>query len=85
MCFGLPCMGARVRLRRELRYRDSVIPAGETGIIEEEHLAEREVTVYFPEFDVRPRINEGMLEASPEDPLPPTGTSGTSQPVPVTA
>jgi hypothetical protein len=54
----------RVKSLIALRYEGKTIPPGESGVVEREHLSEREVTVNFPRFNfsVNPRVNVDALE-----------------------
>jgi hypothetical protein len=75
MCSGIPCRGQRVRLLRSVRHEEQVIPAGEEGTVEQEHLPQRQVTVDFDRFRfrVKPRIDADDLEVLGEAPSPVRG------------
>lgn len=71
MCFNLPCVGARVRLIRDLTHDEKVIRAGEIGTVVQEHTARGEVSVNFPRFRffTNPRVSEEMLRRAPRHAL----------------
>ena len=64
MCQGLPCIGAKVLLRRSIRIKGIQVPAESEGIIREEYLPQREVLVYFEAFGVEARLAEADLGES---------------------
>lgn len=61
MCQGLPCIGAKVMLRRNIQVRGVKVPEGSIGTVREEFLAQRELLVYFDEFRVEARVPETDL------------------------
>jgi len=64
MCQGLPCVGHRVELINTRLVKGFELRSGLVGTVREEHLREREVTVYFPSLDQEFRLPETYLRAA---------------------
>jgi hypothetical protein len=67
MCQGLPCIGARVTLGQAVRVAGRLIPAGSSGVVEEEDLEKRSVLVFFSELDIRASVPEAYLSEEDEE------------------
>jgi hypothetical protein len=64
MCQGLPCVGHRVALISNRLEKGVQLPGGLVGIVRQEHLLEREVTVFFPTLRQEFRLREVDLRSA---------------------